>query len=67
MTINEPMLTKQEVKARLHYKSDSGFHEFIKRTPSFPKPVKLGLRRIGWAASEIDAYLDEQLNAREEV
>ncbi|HCD1075032.1 TPA: AlpA family phage regulatory protein [Proteus mirabilis] len=65
MTAGESMLTKKEVKALLHYKSDSGFHEFLKRTPTFPKPVKLGLRRVGWAASEVDAYLDEQLNARD--
>ncbi len=65
MTAGESMLTKKEVKALLHYKSDSGFHEFLKRTPTFPKPVKLGLRRVGWAASEVDTYLDEQLNARD--
>ncbi|WP_274369388.1 helix-turn-helix transcriptional regulator [Morganella morganii] len=50
------MLTKKEVKALLHYKSDSGFHEFLKRTPTFPKPVKLGLRCVGWSASEWDFF-----------
>lgn len=66
MTTGEPMLTKKEVKALLHYKSDSGFHEFLKRTPTFPKSVKLGLRRVGWAASEVDAYLAAQLSSRED-
>ncbi|HGN1344088.1 TPA: helix-turn-helix transcriptional regulator [Pseudomonas aeruginosa] len=61
MITGESMLTKKEVKALLHYKSDSGFHEFLKRTPTFPKSVKLGLRCVGWAASEVDAYLDAQL------
>ncbi len=66
MITGESMLTKKEVKALLHYKSDSGFHEFLKRTPTFPKPVKLGLRRVGWAASEVDAYLAAQLSSRED-
>ncbi|BBV00916.1 hypothetical protein BML2526_25680 [Providencia rettgeri] len=66
MTTGESMLTKKEVKALLHYKSDSGFHEFLKRTPTFPKPVKLGLRRVGWSASEVDAYLAAQLSSRED-
>ncbi|HGJ5863828.1 MAG TPA: helix-turn-helix transcriptional regulator [Arsenophonus nasoniae] len=64
--ITEPMLTKEQVKALLHYKSNSGFHEFLKRTPSFPKPVKLGLRRVGWALSEVDAYIAQKLDARDE-
>ncbi|MGJ0625712.1 helix-turn-helix transcriptional regulator [Xenorhabdus bovienii] len=66
MSISESMLTKKEVKATLHYKSDSGFHEFLKRTPEFPKSVKFGLRRVGWAASEVNEYIASRLNTREQ-
>ncbi|MGJ0626660.1 helix-turn-helix transcriptional regulator, partial [Xenorhabdus bovienii] len=37
-----------------------------KRTPEFPKSVKLGLRRVGWAASEVNEYIESRLNTREQ-
>ena len=30
---------------------------------SFPKPINLGPRAVGWVASEIDAWLQQQLSA----
>lgn len=28
----------------------------------FPKPISLGGRAVGWIASEIDSWLDEQIS-----
>ncbi|MBL0427980.1 helix-turn-helix transcriptional regulator [Ramlibacter alkalitolerans] len=30
----------------------------------FPKPVKLGLRSVGWIKEEVDEWLSERKNAR---
>ena len=34
------------------------------RKGDFPKPIKLGVRRVAWVASEIDAYLAERIAER---
>jgi prophage regulatory protein len=31
----------------------------------FPKPVKLGEKAVGWVESEIDAYIDSKITARD--
>ena len=33
---------------------------------SFPKPIKLGERGSGWLTSEIDAWLQSRIDARDE-
>ena len=30
---------------------------------TFPKPISLGLRSVGWIEAEVDAWLRERLNA----
>jgi len=30
---------------------------------SFPKPISLGARAVGWIEDEIEQWLDEQINA----
>ncbi len=30
----------------------------------FPKPVKLGVRAVGWAETEIDAWLEARMSER---
>lgn len=32
----------------------------------FPKPVDLGLRRVGWVSYEIDAWIMQRINSRTE-
>lgn len=32
----------------------------------FPKPVSLGLRAVGWLESEIEAWIQEKINARDQ-
>ena len=31
---------------------------------TFPAPVNLGLRSVGWLESEIDAWIESRINAR---
>ncbi len=31
---------------------------------SFPRPVQLGVRAVGWVESEIDEWLDQQIQNR---
>ena len=35
--------------------------------PTFPKPIKLGPRAVGWLKSEIDAWLESRIAARDGV
>ncbi|MBC8950224.1 helix-turn-helix transcriptional regulator [Xenorhabdus sp. TS4] len=62
MTVQAKNLyTKDEVKTLLRYKSNSGFHDFLKKTHNFPQSVKLGLRKVYYRKNEIDAWLAERL------
>ncbi len=33
---------------------------------TFPKPIRLSARRVGWLASDIEAYVSETAKARDE-
>lgn len=33
--------------------------------PTFPKPVKIGARRIAFVESEVDAWIDSRIAARD--
>lgn len=32
----------------------------------FPKPISLGLRAVGWLESEIEAWIQEKIDARDQ-
>jgi len=32
----------------------------------FPKPVKLGVRAVGWKESEIDVWIEDKVKQRDE-
>lgn len=46
--------------------SRSTIYEKIKNG-TFPKPIKLGPRAVGWLETEIDAWLEERLAERGEL
>jgi prophage regulatory protein len=33
---------------------------------SFPRPIRIGPRRVGWLATEIDAWLADRIRERDE-
>jgi prophage regulatory protein len=37
------------------------------RQKSFPAPVRLGARRVGWILAEIDRWVDTKIAARDEA
>jgi prophage regulatory protein len=49
------------VKARTGLGSTSIYRLIALGT--FPKPVRLGLRAVGWVASEIDAWIAQRVEA----
>jgi prophage regulatory protein len=44
----------------------SHVHKLISKG-EFPQPIKLGQRASGWLESEIDAWLEERINSREDA
>ena len=59
----ETILRLPEVKARTA-KSRSSIYEAIARG-EFPRPIKIGARAVGWAESEITAWLECRKAQRE--
>lgn len=55
--ISRKVISRNEVKNLLHIKSDSAFNNFRKKELTFPRPVKIGLRRIGWFEDELTEWL----------
>lgn len=44
--------------------SRSSIYEMMKKG-EFPRSVRVGLRRVGWVESEVDAWLQACINARQ--
>jgi prophage regulatory protein len=42
----------------------STIYDLLRDDPSFPKPVRIGRRAVGWIESEIDTWLAERMAAR---
>ena len=62
MTKNYEIKRRPEVEAKTGL-SRSTIYEKMK-SGSFPKPVKLGPRAVGWLDAEIDAWLEERVAHR---
>lgn len=60
------ILLKSEVKKVLRIKSDSAFQEMV-NTGEFPRGFRIGLRRLGWFADEVDAWIDARIAERNTV
>ncbi|MGH8580656.1 MAG: helix-turn-helix transcriptional regulator [Gammaproteobacteria bacterium] len=59
------IIRMQEVTNRTGLKKSSVYDHIA--TGTFPKPVKLGPRAVGFVESEIDAWLAEKISARDAV
>ena len=59
------ILRRPEVEARIGL-SRSGIYAAMAEG-NFPKPIKLGARAVGWAESEIDAWLESRFARRDAV
>ena len=42
--------------------SKSGLEKLVANDPTFPKPIKIGAKAIGWIESEIEAWLAAQIS-----
>ncbi|HEM7577722.1 TPA: AlpA family phage regulatory protein [Serratia marcescens] len=63
-TSNSDILLKVEVKARLRYRSDSAFYEFLKDAGNeFPMPFKVGGRNC-WYRDEVEAWIGKRSEKR---
>lgn len=40
--------------------SRSQIYRILKSDPSFPKPIRLSPRRIGWRENEVDSWIDDR-------
>ena len=60
------ILLKAEVKKIIRVKSDSAFQEMV-NTGEFPRGFRIGLRRLGWFADEVDAWINERIAERDGV
>lgn len=57
--MSESVIRLPNVKARTGL-SRSSIYAFIKEG-TFPPPIPLGLRSVGWLSSDIDAWIAERI------
>jgi len=57
------ILRRKQVEERTKL-SRSSIYFFIKEG-TFPKPIPLGARAVGWVESEIDAWIAARINERD--
>ena len=56
------ILRRPEVEAKTGFKR-AHIYNLIKQG-RFPKPMRLGVRAVGWDSAEIEEWIDERLNER---
>lgn len=54
------ILTKQEVKNLLRFKSDTSLYTLENKDKNFPAKIKIGLRRVGYKADEIYSWIESR-------
>ncbi|MHB8384297.1 MAG: helix-turn-helix transcriptional regulator [Candidatus Binataceae bacterium] len=57
--LSETLLTREEVRARVGNPSRATLWRWVARG-IFPQPLRLGLRKLAWRESEIDAWLADR-------
>lgn len=68
-TPRDRVLTKNEVLAMFAGIANSTLYGWVKQK-RFPAPIKIGVNRVGWLQSEIDAHLarlKDERDARRET
>ena len=59
------ILRRREVERRTGKRHSSIYADISEGT--FPKPVPLGKRAVGWVESEIDAWITDRIAARDQA
>ena len=65
MECNDKLLNKQDVLARLGFKTSTLYR--LMRLGEFPQPIRIGPRIVRWPESEIEAYLADRPRATGEA
>jgi predicted DNA-binding transcriptional regulator AlpA len=55
-----------ELIARLGISRSEAFRR-IRNTPSFPKPIRMGIRSVVYSSVEVDAYIFERIAQRDSM
>ncbi len=62
--MNAQILREPEVLIRTGFRSKQALRQTI-AAGSFPKPIKISVRSVGWIAAEIDAWLADRVAERD--
>lgn len=54
------IMNRKQVLELLHFKSNTSLYTLEKNDKTFPKKIKIGLRRVGYRADEINAWLESR-------
>lgn len=60
---NYRILRRRQLEARLGV-GRSTLYDWLKADPTFPKPIKLGKKAVGWLEHEIEAWVNQRMAAR---
>lgn len=55
---------KPEVLARTGLSNSTLYDEIA--AGRFPKPIKIGARAVGWVSSEVDAWIEQRIEQRDQ-
>lgn len=61
MDTTKQVLKRQQVEAQLGFKRSHLYA--LMAEGSFPKPIKLGARAVGWLQSEVNEWLEARIQA----
>ena len=62
--LDRPYLNATEAAYFIHY-GKSQFYAEVKRRPDFPQPVRLSSSKILWKRSDLEGWLQEQIEFRQ--
>jgi prophage regulatory protein len=59
--MQEKLIRLPEVMQRVGLSRSTIYARINRKGDTFPKPIKLGERAIGWPSSSIDAWIEEMI------